>query len=143
MLRGKLSGFVLKYSQIVMVDKLIEFIKPSTQTWSQFVTHHWPRKSSRWCRIYEIFLDLDPVTHSLVLKSLWVFLKQDFLILGSEILIKLGISVNVSVQHIFEFTWKLMRYKKWNPFVRLIEETDNIEELRKKESFWQHELDTF
>ena len=143
MLRGKLSGFVLKYSQIVMVDKLIEFIKPSTQTWSQFVTHHWPRKSSRWCRIYEIFLDLDPVTHSLILKSLWVFLKQDFLILGSEILIKLGISVNVSVQHIFEFTWKLMRYKKWNPFVRLIEETDNIEELRKKESFWQHELDTF
>ena len=143
MLRDKLSGFVLKYSQIVMVDKLIEFIKPSTQTWSQFVTHHWPRKSSRWCRIYEIFLDLDPVTHSLVLKSLWVFLKQDFLILGSEILIKLGISVNVSVQHIFEFTWKLMRYKKWNPFVRLIEETDNIEELRKKESFWQHELDTF
>ena len=143
MLRGKLSGFVLKYSQIVMVDKLIEFIKPSTQTWSQFVTHHWPRKSSRWCRIYEIFLDLDPVTHSLVLKSLWVFLKQDFLILGSEILIKLGISFDVSVQHIFEFTWKLMRHKKGNPFVRLIDETDNIEELRKKESFWQHELDTF
>ena len=27
--------------------------------------------------------------------------------------------------------------------VRLIEQTDNVEELRKRESFWQHELDTF
>ena len=27
--------------------------------------------------------------------------------------------------------------------VRLIDQTDNVEELRKRESFWQHELDTF
>ena len=27
--------------------------------------------------------------------------------------------------------------------VRLIEQTDNVEDLRKRESFWQHELDTF
>ena len=26
--------------------------------------------------------------------------------------------------------------------VRLIDQTDNVEELRKSESFWQHELDT-
>ena len=27
--------------------------------------------------------------------------------------------------------------------VRLIDQTDNVEELKKKESFWQHELHTF
>ena len=27
--------------------------------------------------------------------------------------------------------------------VRLIDQTDNVEELRKRESFWQYELDTF
>ena len=27
--------------------------------------------------------------------------------------------------------------------VRLIDETDNVEDLRKRESFWQYELDTF
>ena len=27
--------------------------------------------------------------------------------------------------------------------MRLIDQTDNVEELRKRESFWQHELDTF
>ena len=27
--------------------------------------------------------------------------------------------------------------------VRLINQTDNVEELRKREFFWQHELDTF
>ena len=27
--------------------------------------------------------------------------------------------------------------------VRLIDQTDNVEELKKRESFWQHELDTF
>ena len=27
--------------------------------------------------------------------------------------------------------------------MRLIGQTDNAEELRKRESFWQHELDTF
>ena len=27
--------------------------------------------------------------------------------------------------------------------VRLIDQTDNVEELRKRESYWQHELDTF
>ena len=27
--------------------------------------------------------------------------------------------------------------------VRLIDQTDNVEELRKRGSFWQHELDTF
>ena len=27
--------------------------------------------------------------------------------------------------------------------VRLIDQTDNIEELRKRKCFWQHELDTF
>ena len=27
--------------------------------------------------------------------------------------------------------------------VRLIDQTDNVEELRKRESFWQHELDIF
>ena len=26
---------------------------------------------------------------------------------------------------------------------RLIDQTDNVEELRKRESFWQYELDTF
>ena len=26
--------------------------------------------------------------------------------------------------------------------VRLIDQTDNVEELRKRKSFWQHELDT-
>ena len=27
--------------------------------------------------------------------------------------------------------------------VRLIDQTDNVEDLRKRESFWQHELETF
>ena len=27
--------------------------------------------------------------------------------------------------------------------VRLIDQTDNVEDLRKSESFWQHELGTF
>ena len=27
--------------------------------------------------------------------------------------------------------------------VRLIDQTDNAEDLRKRESFWQHELETF
>ena len=27
--------------------------------------------------------------------------------------------------------------------MRLIDQTYNVEELRKRESFWQHELDTF
>ena len=27
--------------------------------------------------------------------------------------------------------------------MRLINPTDNVEELRKRETFWQHELDTF
>ena len=27
--------------------------------------------------------------------------------------------------------------------VRLIHQTNNVEELRKRKSFWQHELDTF
>ena len=27
--------------------------------------------------------------------------------------------------------------------VRLFDQTDNVQELRKRESFWQHELDTF
>ena len=27
--------------------------------------------------------------------------------------------------------------------MRLIDQTDNVEDLRKRESFWQHELDTF
>ena len=27
--------------------------------------------------------------------------------------------------------------------VRLIDQTDNVENLRKRESFWKHELDTF
>ena len=27
--------------------------------------------------------------------------------------------------------------------VRLIEQIDNVEDLRKRESFWQHELETF
>ena len=27
--------------------------------------------------------------------------------------------------------------------MRLIDQTDNVEDLRKSESFWQHELDTF
>ena len=27
--------------------------------------------------------------------------------------------------------------------VRLINQTDNVEDLRKRESFWQHKLDTF
>ena len=27
--------------------------------------------------------------------------------------------------------------------VRLIDQTDNVEDLKKRESFWQHDLDTF
>ena len=27
--------------------------------------------------------------------------------------------------------------------MRLFDQTDNVEDLRKRESFWQHELDTF
>ena len=27
--------------------------------------------------------------------------------------------------------------------VKLIDQTDNVEDLRKRESFWQHELETF
>ena len=27
--------------------------------------------------------------------------------------------------------------------VRLIDQTDDVEDLRKTESFWQHEMDTF
>ena len=27
--------------------------------------------------------------------------------------------------------------------MRLIDQTDNVEDLRKRESFWQHELETF
>ena len=27
--------------------------------------------------------------------------------------------------------------------MRLFDQTDNVEELRKRESFWQHELDAF
>ena len=37
------------------------------------------------------------------------------------------------VNHNGEDDWEL----------RLIDQTDNVEDLRKRESFWQHELDTF
>ena len=39
----------------------------------------------------------------------------------------------VEVNHNGEDDWE----------VRLIDQTDNVEDLRKRESFWQHELDTF
>ena len=35
--------------------------------------------------------------------------------------------------HIGEGDWK----------VRLVDQTDNVEDLKKRESFWQHELETF
>ena len=37
------------------------------------------------------------------------------------------------VNHSGEDDWEL----------RLIDQTDNVEDLRKRESFWQYELDTF
>ena len=37
----------------------------------------------------------------------------------------------------------LFASKEKKIFILLIDQSNNIEELRKKESFWQHELDTF